>query len=42
MKELENLLIDSSNARFRLIVTDGVFSMQGDYARLDEICDLAD
>ena len=42
MKELENLLIDSSNARFRLIVTDGVFSLQGDYARLDEICDLAD
>ena len=42
MKELENLLIDSSNARFRLIVTDGVFSMQGDHARLDEICDLAD
>ena len=42
MKELENLLRDSSSARFRLIVTDGVFSMQGDYARLDEICDLAD
>ncbi len=42
MKELENLLRDSSTARFRLIVTDGVFSMQGDYARLDEICDLAD
>ena len=42
MKELEELLRDSSTARFRLIVTDGVFSMQGDYARLDEICDLAD
>ena len=33
---------DAANARFKLITTDGVFSMDGTIARLDEICDLAD
>ncbi|MEM9257557.1 MAG: glycine C-acetyltransferase [Pseudomonadota bacterium] len=32
---------DSKGARFKLITTDGVFSMDGTIARLDEICDLA-
>ena len=42
MEDLERKLIEVKSARFRLITTDGVFSMQGDMARLDEICDLAD
>ncbi len=42
MASLEQCLIDSQDSRFRLIVTDGVFSMDGTIARLDEICDLAD
>ena len=33
---------DAAGARFRLITSDGVFSMDGSIARLDEICDLAD
>ena len=33
---------DASGARFKLITTDGVFSMDGYIARLDEICDLAE
>ncbi|MEO0436101.1 MAG: glycine C-acetyltransferase [Pseudomonadota bacterium] len=43
MGELEQALraADSANARFKLITTDGVFSMDGSIARLDEICDLA-
>lgn len=41
MVELEEKLI-SSNARLKLIVTDGVFSMDGDMAKLDEICSLAE
>lgn len=32
----------SSNARIKLIATDGVFSMDGNVAPLDQICDLAD
>jgi len=42
MQELEQCLRDSAEARVRLIATDGVFSMDGSIARLDEICDLAD
>ncbi len=42
MKELKARLEEASEARYRLIVTDGVFSMDGYYAPLDEICALAD
>src|SRR3954469_6171732 len=42
MKDLENKLIESVNARSRIIVTDGSFSMDGTIARLDKICELAD
>ncbi|KAI0217545.1 2-amino-3-ketobutyrate coenzyme A ligase, mitochondrial [Lamellibrachia satsuma] len=42
MKDLERLLQETQNARMRLIVTDGVFSMDGNVAPLREICDLAD
>ena len=42
MEALEAKLKETESARFRLIATDGVFSMQGDLARLKEICDLAD
>ena len=42
MKDLEARLKEASSARFRLIATDGVFSMDGYVAKLDEICDLAD
>lgn len=44
MQDLEQQLIDAVNAgsRFKLIVTDGVFSMDGIVAPLDKICDLAD
>lgn len=42
MDELEKCLIASSKNNYRLIVTDGVFSMDGDIAKLNEICDLAD
>jgi glycine C-acetyltransferase len=40
--ELEARLTEASSARRRLIATDGVFSMDGYYARLDAICDLAE
>jgi len=41
MAELEQGLRDAQDSRTRLIATDGVFSMDGDMARLPEICDLA-
>ena len=44
MQELEQRLIEANKngARFKIIVTDGVFSMDGVVASLDKICDLAD
>jgi len=42
MTELERILTATRNARTRLIVTDGVFSMDGDVAPLGAICDLSD
>jgi glycine C-acetyltransferase len=42
MAELEARLVEAEAARFRLIVTDGVFSMDGTYANLPAICDLAE
>jgi glycine C-acetyltransferase len=44
MEDLEQQLItaNENNARFKIIVTDGVFSMDGIVAPLDKICDLAD
>ena len=42
MEDLEEQLKISQAQRFRIIVTDGVFSMDGDIARLKEICDLAE
>jgi glycine C-acetyltransferase len=42
MADLERCLKEASGARRRIIVTDGVFSMDGIVAKLDEICDLAD
>ncbi|HEU0040987.1 MAG TPA: glycine C-acetyltransferase [Jiangellaceae bacterium] len=42
MGELEDRLKEASDARFRLIATDGVFSMDGYLSPLDRICDLAE
>jgi glycine C-acetyltransferase len=42
MMDLEEKLKESSKARFRLIATDGVFSMDGYIANLSRICDLAE
>ncbi|MFC9694045.1 glycine C-acetyltransferase [Kribbella sp. NPDC056951] len=42
MADLEAQLKDAADARYRLIATDGVFSMDGYLAPLDEICDLAE
>jgi len=44
MESLEEQLIEANKQqhRFKIIVTDGVFSMDGIVAKLDEICDLAD
>lgn len=42
MQDLEEKLKESQGARYRIIVTDGVFSMDGTIAQLDKICDLAD
>ncbi|MFB6725419.1 glycine C-acetyltransferase [Kribbella sp. NPDC056345] len=42
LADLEAQLKDAADARYRLIATDGVFSMDGYLAPLDEICDLAE
>jgi glycine C-acetyltransferase len=42
MDDLEEVLQDAGEARFKLIVTDGVFSMDGIIAQVDKICDLAE
>jgi glycine C-acetyltransferase len=42
LADLEQKLKESQDTRLRMIATDGVFSMDGDIARLDRICDLAD
>jgi glycine C-acetyltransferase len=42
MGELEARLQEAADARYRLVATDGVFSMDGYFAKLDEICDLAE
>ncbi|WP_298545242.1 glycine C-acetyltransferase [uncultured Porphyromonas sp.] len=42
MEELEKCLQEAQEQRFRIIVTDGVFSMDGNVAPMDKICDLAD
>ncbi|CAB1061940.1 2-amino-3-ketobutyrate coenzyme A ligase (EC [Olavius sp. associated proteobacterium Delta 1] len=41
MQELEACLKKAAGAKTRMIATDGVFSMDGDYAKLDPICNLA-
>jgi len=42
MEELEQCLKDASEAKYRIIVTDGVFSMDGDLAKLPEIVEMAE
>ena len=42
MAELERCLQEAQSARYRLIATDGVFSMDGYIAKLPEVCDLAE
>ncbi len=42
MKELRSCLEEAQTAKYRIIATDGVFSMDGDIARLPEICSLAE
>ena len=42
MEELETCLQEAQKQRFRIIVTDGVFSMDGNVAPVDKICDLAE
>jgi len=42
MADLERCLKEAQDARFRMVATDGVFSMDGSVAPLDAICDLAD
>ena len=42
MKDLERCLQEAQAQRFRIIVTDGVFSMDGNVAPMDQICDLAE
>jgi glycine C-acetyltransferase len=42
MKDLEEKLQQAQSARFRMIATDGVFSMDGTIAKLDRICEFAE
>ncbi|MHC4777204.1 MAG: glycine C-acetyltransferase [Planctomycetota bacterium] len=42
MADLEEKLKDCQDCKFRVVASDGVFSMDGDIAKLDEICDLAE
>ena len=42
MNHMEECLKDAQSQRYRMIATDGVFSMDGDIAHLNEICDLAE
>lgn len=42
MEELENCLREAGDCRYRMIATDGVFSMDGMSAKLETICDLAE
>jgi glycine C-acetyltransferase len=42
MDELEARLVEAARARYRMIATDGVFSMDGYVAKLEGICDLAE
>ena len=42
MQDLEEKLQQAQSARFRMIATDGVFSMDGTIAKLDRICELAE
>jgi glycine C-acetyltransferase len=42
MSDLEAKLKEARSARYKIIATDGVFSMDGDMAKLDQICDLAE
>jgi len=42
MQSLEDCLKEAAGAQIRMIATDGVFSMDGDLAKLDKICDLAE
>jgi len=42
MQDLEDKLKQAQSARFRLIATDGVFSMDGTIAKLNQICELAE
>ncbi len=42
MQDLEEKLKEAQDQRYRLVATDGVFSMNGNIAKLDEICDLAE
>lgn len=42
LADLEQILKDTQSAKLRMIATDGVFSMDGDVALIDKICDLAE
>jgi glycine C-acetyltransferase len=42
MEHLEEKLQETQDCRFRMVITDGVFSMDGDLAKLDKICELAE